>query len=92
MSTLVTTHDGLERVLRGGQAVADMFGRGPVRPAGREAARAGKVPGTGIAGLIARMVERARRRRQERLFEQLMHDDPRVYADVQAAAARQEWR
>jgi hypothetical protein len=93
MSTLVTTHDGLERVFRGGQAVADMFGRGrPARHAGRKAAGVEKAPGTGIAGLIARMVERARRRRQDRLFEQLMHDDPRVYADVQAAAARQEWR
>lgn len=92
MSTLVTTHDGLERVLRGGQAVADMFGRGPARPVGREAAKVERAPGTGIAGLIARMVERARRRRQDRIFEQLMHDDPRVYADVQAAAARQEWR
>lgn len=92
MSTLVTTHEGLERVIRGGQAVADMFGRGTARPAGRNAAKASKAPARGIAGMLARMIERARQRRQERLFMQLMQDDPRVYADVQAAAARQEWR
>ncbi|MCO5106447.1 MAG: hypothetical protein M9907_05155 [Burkholderiaceae bacterium] len=92
MSTLVTTHEGLDRVIRGGQAVADMFGRGPARPAGRNAARAPKASRGVFAGLIARIAERARKHRQDRLFEQLMHDDPRVYADVQAAAARQEWR
>lgn len=92
MSTLVTTHEGLDRVIRGGQAVADMFGRGAARPAGRNTARASKTPAAGIAGMLARVIERARQRRQERLFMQLMQDDPRVYADVQAAAARQEWR
>jgi hypothetical protein len=92
MSTLVTTHDGLERVVRGGQAVADMFGRGTARPAKRNAGKSSKASGTGIAGVLARMIERVRQRRQERLFMQLMQDDPRVCADVQAAAARQEWR
>ncbi len=92
MSTLVTTHEGLDRVIRGGQAVADMFGRGLVRPAGKNTARATKGPAAGITGMLARLIERARQRRQERIFMQLMQDDPRVYADVQAAAARQEWR
>jgi len=92
MSTLVTTHEGLDRVIRGGQAVADMFGRGAARPAGKNAAKASKAPAAGIAGMVARVIERARQRRQERLFMQLMQDDPRVHADVQAAAARQEWR
>lgn len=91
MSTLVTTHEGLDRVIRGGQAVADMFGRETVRAPGRKAG-ASKQPGAGMRGLIGRLIERARQRRQERLFEQLMHDDPRVCADVQAAAARQDWR
>jgi len=92
MSTLVITHDGLERVLRGGQAVADLLGRRMARPAVRVGAEAGKGSRGVFATLIARMIERAHQRRQDRLFEQLMHDDPRVYADVQAAAARAEWR
>ncbi|MCZ2094889.1 MAG: hypothetical protein LC121_01205 [Anaerolineae bacterium] len=92
MSTLVTTHGGLDRVVRGGQAVAGLFGRATAYPAGRNNARATKAPVALIAGLLARVIERAHQRRQERLFMQLMHDDPRVCADVQAAAARQEWR
>jgi hypothetical protein len=90
MSTLVTTHEGLDRVIRGGQAVADLFGRKPARPAARRDAKAAAGSQGAVASLIARLIERARQRRQERLFEQLMHDDPRVYADVQAAMARQE--
>ena len=89
MSTLVTTHEGLERVIRGGQAAADLFGRKPARPAkvGGKVTAGSRVA---VAALIARFIERARQRRQERLFEQLMHDDPRVYADVQAAMARRD--
>lgn len=93
MSTLVTTHDGLERVVRGGQALADIVGR---LRAARERGLAGTNPGKGayaaFAALVARAVERARLRREERLFEQLMQDDPRVAADVQAAAARADSR
>lgn len=92
MSTLVTTHGGLDRVVRGGQAVADLFGRRPARSAGRGDAKIAAAPRGAFAALVARFIERARQRRQERLFEQLMHDDPRVYADVQAAMARQEAR
>ncbi|GMV02892.1 MAG: hypothetical protein AMXMBFR52_25480 [Burkholderiales bacterium] len=90
MSTLVTTHEGLDRVVRGGQAVADMFGRRSRRFAGRRDAGASKA--IGWAAVVTRFVERMRQRRQERLFEQLMQDDPRVWADVQAAAARRDWR
>lgn len=89
MSTLVTTHDGLERVVRGGQAVADMLGRRKGAPVGAKGRKAGR---GGIAAMIARMIERSRQYRQDRLFEQLMHDDPRVYADIQAARARAESR
>ena len=92
MSTLVTTHEGLDRVIRGGQAVADMFGRGAARPAGRNTARVSKAPAAGIAGMLARVIERARQRRQERLFMQLRQDDPGVSGEGQAAPARQEWR
>lgn len=92
MSTLVTTHDGLERVVRGGQAVADLLGRRNARPAVKADTGLGKGSRGTFATLIARMVERARQRRQDRLFEQLMQDDPRVYAEVQAAAARAEGR
>ncbi len=90
MSTLVTTHEGLDRVVRGGQAVADLFGRKPVRPAARRDAKAATGSRGVIAALFAWVVERARQRRQERLFEQLMHDDPRVFADLQAAMARRD--
>jgi len=81
MSTLVTTHDGLERVVRGGHALGNLAGR---RPEGALRSKAGT--------LFARMIERLRQHRQDRIFEQLMHDDPRVYAEVQAAATRAEWR
>ena len=90
MSTLVTTHEGLDRVVRGGQAVADRFGRRSHRPAGRQVAGGSKA--IGWAAMVARFAERMRQRRQERLFEQLMESDPRVWADVQAAAARRDWR
>lgn len=45
-----------------------------------------------LKALAARMFERLRQHRQDRLFEQLMQQDPRVYADIQAAAARQDAR
>ncbi|MCL4184124.1 MAG: hypothetical protein KJ011_11830 [Burkholderiaceae bacterium] len=88
MSTLVTTHDGLERVVRGGQAFADLInGR---REAGVRDAAA--ILRGRLGTLIARTIERARQRREDRAFEQLMHDDPRVCAEVRAAAARAEVR
>ena len=77
MTTLVTSHDGLNRMVRGVRAVADLFGGNMARP-------------SRFASFVSRMIARAQQHRQDRLFEQLMRDDPRVYADLQAAAARQD--
>lgn len=41
-----------------------------------------------LGSFAARLVASVRQHRQERLYEQLMHDDPRVLADYQAAVAR----
>jgi len=80
MTTLVTSHDGLNRMVRGVRAMADLFGGNTARPA-----RPNR-----FASFVSRMIARAQQHRQDRLFEQLMRDDPRVYADLQAAAARQD--
>lgn len=74
MSTLVHTHDGVERIVRGGQATAEALSAGKAR----------------ARGLLARWYERLIQYRQDQVFRQLMIEDPRVYADLQAAAARQE--
>ena len=58
MSTLVTTHGGLDRVVRGGQAVADLFGRRPARSAGRGDAKIAAAPRGAFAALVARFIER----------------------------------
>lgn len=80
MSTLVSTHDGLSRMVRGVRAVAELFGGSAARPARPSS----------VASFVSRMIERGQQHRQDRAFEQLMRDDPRVYADFQAAVARQD--
>ncbi|HEY0879290.1 MAG TPA: hypothetical protein VGE10_12650 [Zeimonas sp.] len=57
------------------------------RVAGNERAKPAKARGP-IAAWIARWVESYRIRQQERAFELLMELDPRVRAEVDAAAAR----
>ena len=66
MTTLVTSHDGLNRMVRGVRAVADLFGGNMARPA-----RPSR-----FASFVSRMIARAQQHRQDRLFEQLMRDDP----------------
>ncbi len=84
MSTLVTTHGGLERVTRGVQVIADA-----IRSSKPAANRAGAAVVRGpLATWIARWVETYRARQQERAFELLMEIDPRVRAEIDAAAAR----
>jgi hypothetical protein len=87
MSTLVTTHDGLERVVRGGHALADLVTRPETGARDTAAALRGR-----LGTLVARMIERARQYREDRIFQELMHEDPRVCAEVLAAAARAESR
>lgn len=82
MSTLVTTHDGLERVTRGVQFIADA-----VRPAATRT-RVTKTGRGTVAAFFARWADAYRARQQERAFEMLMDLDPRVRAEVEAAAAR----
>lgn len=42
--------------------------------------------------LVDRMAASVRHYRDDRMFERLMEDDPRVLADFQAARARSDWR
>lgn len=63
-------------------------GLGRVEGNGR--AKAAKARGP-VATWIARWVEAYQIRQQERAFEALMHVDPRVRAEVDAAAARASW-
>lgn len=60
------------------------------RVAGNERAKPVQARGP-IAGWIARWVESFQARQQERAFEMLMELDPRVRAEVEAAAARASW-
>jgi len=60
------------------------------RVAGNERAKPGQGRGP-IAAWIARWVERMRVRQQERAMQVLMELDPRVRAEVEAAAAREGW-
>ena len=63
---------------------------GRERVGGNERARPAKARGR-FAAWIARWVESYRIRQQERAFELLMEMDPRVRAEVDAAAARASW-
>lgn len=57
------------------------------------AGRAGKATARDVLGsLVARLVASVRQYRQDRLYEQLMRDDPRVFADFQAAVTRADSR
>jgi len=57
---------------------------------GKGRAKAAKARGP-VAGWIARWVKSYQIRQQERAFEALMQFDPRVRAEVDAAAARASW-
>lgn len=60
------------------------------RVAGNERAKPAKGSGP-LAVWIARWVESYRARQHERAFETLMELDPRVRAEIDAAAARASW-
>ncbi len=60
------------------------------RVAGNERAKPVQVRGT-LAAWIDRAVNRVRARQQERALQVLMELDPRVRAEVDAAAARASW-
>lgn len=60
------------------------------RVAGNERAQSAGARGP-IAAWIARWVENARIRQQERALQVLMELDPRVRAEIDAAAARASW-
>ncbi len=60
------------------------------RVGGNERAKPAKARGA-MSAWIARWVESARARQQERALQVLMDLDPRVRAEVDAAAARASW-
>lgn len=60
------------------------------RVADTERAKAAKARGP-IAAWIARWVESYQIRQQDKAFEALMQVDPRVRAEIDAAAARASW-
>ncbi|ODT37032.1 MAG: hypothetical protein ABS55_04495 [Lautropia sp. SCN 70-15] len=99
MSTLVTHHNGLERVLRGLEVVVQGV-YGGVLDARNAAAQRDAQVGTRTAevsraaakpSLFARFMADMARRRADREFEALMQSDPRVRAEFMAAKARAEW-
>lgn len=99
MSTLVTHHNGLERVLRGLELVVQGV-YGGVLDARNAAAQRGVQVDTRTAevsraaakpSLFARFKADMARRRADREFEALMQSDPRVRAEFMAAKARAEW-
>ncbi|MFP5412954.1 MAG: hypothetical protein ACLGHB_08310 [Gammaproteobacteria bacterium] len=99
MSTLVTHHNGLERVLRGLEVVVQGV-YGGVLDARNAAAQRGAQVDTRTAevsraaakpSLFARFMADMAKRRADREFEALMQSDPRVRAEFMAAKARAEW-
>lgn len=103
MSTLVTHHDGLDRVLRGVQVVVEGLYAGFRGPLGATSASANAAAQHAVAasaesapaaepGLFARWVADRKRRRQEREFEALLMADPRMRSEFMAAKARSEWQ
>ncbi|MCM5568884.1 hypothetical protein M6I34_00005 [Burkholderiaceae bacterium FT117] len=103
MSTLVTHHDGLDRVLRGVQVVVEgLYAgfRGPVGATSASANAAVQHPVGASAepapvakpGVLARWIADRKRRRQEREFEALLMADPRMHNEFMAAKARSEWQ
>ena len=90
MSTLVTHHNGMDRVLRGVEVVVQgLYGTGQgVRRAKNVASQ--KTLG-GQRGFFERLQAYFAQRRADREFEALMRTDPRIRAEFMAAKARAEW-
>lgn len=84
MSATVTVQESMYRPIAGSPSVVQAPARGADKPVEASPGR--------FKAFMSRMFERLRQYREDRMFEQLMREDPRVYADIQAAAARQERR
>ena len=99
MSTLVTQHNGMDRVLRGLEVVVQGVYGGLVDARNAAAQRdvrgindAVEAPRAAVKpALFARLRADMARRRADREFEALMNADPRLRADFMAAKARAEW-
>jgi len=99
MSTLVTHHNGLERVLRGLEVVVQGVYGGLLDARNAATQRDMTAPAAKVevslpvrkAALFARLRAEMAQRRADREFEALMEADPRVRADFLAAKARAEW-
>ncbi len=81
MATLNTTHDGLERILRGWNH--------PESAAQQALGLRGQAIRTG--SWLSRALDQWRRRLQDERFEDAMRRDPRISADLRAAMDRREW-
>lgn len=99
MSTLVTQHNGMDRVLRGLEVVVQGVYGGLVdarnaaaRQGAHEVTKSVEAPRTlAKPSLFARLSADMARRRADREFEALMKADPRLRAEFMAARARAEW-
>jgi hypothetical protein len=80
MSTLVTHHDGLDRVFRGWETVS---GKRHIRAGGRT---------TRPLSLFARVAAAWSRSREDARYAAMLLEDPRMMAEFQAAKARAEWQ
>ena len=102
MSTLVTHHDGLDRVLRGWEFVqGKRHGRTGVKVSDRthgatseSAAPTGQdsIATASRPSFFARLAAAWKQRSENARFEELMQQDPRVFNDYLAAKARAEWQ
>jgi len=100
MSTLVTHHNGMDRVLRGLEVVVQgVYGglldarNAAAQQSARERVEMGAVSAAAAKpSFFARLAADAARRRADREFEALMRADPRLRSDYMAAKARAEWQ
>jgi hypothetical protein len=90
MTTLVTHHNGMDRVLRGVELVVQgLYGTAQGVRRARLDATHNKTDGR--FGFFARWKADWVQRRLDREFEALMRADPRIRSEFAAAKARSEW-
>lgn len=81
MATLNPTHEGVERILRGWNAL----------DTAAHHALGSRKPAESLRTRFARMLEQWRQRVEDEAYEDLMRRDPRVRTDLRAAMDRSEW-
>ncbi|MFA7665038.1 MAG: hypothetical protein WCY32_02840 [Burkholderiaceae bacterium] len=92
MSTLITHHDGLDRVVSGVQLIVQKIYAvdQSIRKPRNAAARKNRLDSARPTNWFERMQASFAQSRRDREFEALLKSDPGIAADLRAARARME--